>query len=60
MGSNNRVSFWYGGLSETTSSQLQRAQNKVIRFFLNKDSFYHIDVKFFQDLRILNINNRAK
>ena len=54
------ISSWYGGLSQTSRTKLQRAQNKVIRFILSKDSFYHIDVKDFQDLRILNISNRAK
>ena len=44
----------------TTRTKLQRAQNKVIRFILNKYSVYQIDVKDFQDLRILNISNRAK
>ena len=54
------ISSWYGGVSKTTCKKLQCAQNKVIRFILSKDSFYHIDEKDFQDLGILNISNRAK
>lgn len=54
------ISSWYGGISKTMCKKLQCAQNKVIRFILNKCPFYHINAKDFQDLGILNVKNRAK
>ena len=35
----NSISSWYGGLSETTRTKLQHAQNKVIRFILSRILF---------------------
>ena len=37
------ISAWYGGISKYHAHRLQCAQNKVIRFILNKDFMYHID-----------------
>ena len=41
-------------------TRLQCAQNKVIRFILNKDFVYHIDHADFKSLGIVNINTRAE
>ena len=54
------ISAWYGGISKYHAHRLQRAQNKVIRFILNKDFMYHIDHADFKSLGILNINTRAE
>ena len=40
--------------------RLQCAQNKVIRFILDKDFMYHINHTDFKSLGILNINTRAE
>ena len=54
------ISVWYGGISKYHARRLQCAQNKVIRFILNKDFIYHIDHADFKSLGILNINTRAE
>ena len=40
--------------------RLECAQNKVIRFILNKDFMYHTDHADFKSLGIVNINTRAE
>ena len=54
------ISAWYGGISKYHVHRLQCAQNKVIRFILNKDFMYHIDHADFKSLGILNINTRVE
>ena len=54
------ISSWYGGVSKCSLKKLQCAQNKVIRFIINKGPRYHISAEDFQDIGILNVNNRAK
>ena len=54
------ISAWYGGISKYHARRLQCAQNKVIRFILNKDFMYHIDHADLKSLGILNINTRAE
>jgi len=54
------ISSWYGGIHKQMSKSLQVAQNKVIRFILNKDARYHIKEDDFKNLNFLNILNRAK
>ena len=54
------ISALYGGISKYHAHRLQCAQNKVIRFILNKDFMYHIDHADFKSLGILNINTRAE
>ena len=54
------ISAWYSGISKYHAHRLQCAQNKVIRFILNKDFMYHINHADFQALGILNINTRAE
>jgi hypothetical protein len=54
------ISSWYGGISKYHIQRLQCAQNKVIRFILNKDPRYHINQEDFQTLGLLNIHTRAK
>lgn len=53
------ISSWYGGISKYHIQRLQCAQNKVIRFILNKDPRYHINKEDFQMLGLLNIQTRA-
>ena len=53
------ISSWYGGISKYHAFRLQCAQNKVIRFILNKDFRYHINHADFCTLGILNIDTRA-
>lgn len=54
------ISSWYGSISKYHAHRLQCAQNKVIRFILDKDFMYHINHADFQTLGILNINTRAE
>lgn len=54
------ISSWYGGISKYHARRLQCAQNKVIRFILGKDFYYHINHADFKTLGILNINTRAE
>ena len=54
------ISSWYGGISKYLTHRLQCAQNKVIRFILNKDFMYHINHADFQNLGILKVNTRAE
>ena len=54
------ISSWHAGTYKQMSKSLQIAQNKVIRFILNKDYMYHITEDDFKNLNFLNIQNRAK
>ena len=54
------ISSWYGGVLAQMSKSLQIAQNKVIRFILDKDARYHITEDDYKALNFLNIHNRAK
>lgn len=53
------ISSWYGGISKLLVQKLQRTQNKVIRFILNKDSRYHINQSDFKSVGLLDIHSRA-
>ena len=54
------ISSWYERISKYHKQRLQCAQNKVVRFILNKDFMYHINLTDFKSLGMLNINTRAE
>ena len=51
--------FWYLGLNCYLCKRLQCAQNKIIRFILNKDSRFHLSYENHKMLNILKVSDRV-
>jgi hypothetical protein len=54
------VSAWYNSISKTSKKRLQVAQNKVIRFVLDKNNRYHVGYLEFNELNWLPVPLRVK
>ena len=53
-------SSWFSGLNKTLKNKLQVAQNKTIRFIKNLDFRASIKYPVFQEIGVLNVENRVR
>ena len=53
-------SVWYRPIGKVKQQQLQRCQNKCIRFVLNTPSRHHIEFNDFEKLNYLNVTKRVE
>ena len=51
---------WYRGLTKALKTKVQCAQNKMIRYILEKDNRFHISFEHFDKLKILSVHKRVQ